>query len=413
MSFYAAIGQSIAVDSREAGKEAASRALQGLERSEAKAGGKPAVSRVPPVFAWLMVSDTYSPADVLAGVNDELGNLPVMGFSTSRELTSAGRSRRSVVLVLMGGAGLQARVGYAPEFSQDARLSVDNLARSLQPNPEKREVLLVSADGISGDAAEMCRALSEAGGPASGISAAGCLAGGEVWRGRTYQAGGRVVGSGALVGAVLSGDLVLGQGAGHGWLPVGSVSRVTRVQNNWVRALDGRPVSEVYADLFGVPARDWVRMPLNDLVRIYPLGLQETGGLELRSPLRMEVDGSLRMSAGILEGRRVEVMIGSADRCRQAAADAARQALEALGPARPRLAVVLADAAWHALLELEPTAEIEAIRSVIGADVPIAGGYTFGQITRPEPTGPVRLLNQHILVLLFAAATVEAADVIA
>ena len=75
--------------------------------------------------------------------------------------------------------------------------------------------------------------------------------------------------------------------------------------------------------------------------------------------------------------------------------------------------MVLIDSAWHTLLELEPDAEIEAIRSVIGPEVPIAGGYTLGQITRSERSAPLQLLNQHILVLLFAAARVESADILA
>jgi hypothetical protein len=408
MSFQTSIGQSSATGGRDAGKEAAARALESLGRGEHKGSARPAGKPVPPAFAWLMASDAYPFGEVLAGVAEVLGNLPVLGFSTSRELTPAGRARRTVVVALFGGAGLQARAGFAAEFSQDARLSAQNILRTLHPDPQNHEILLAAADGISGDATELCRALSETGCPA-----AGCLAGGEVWRGRTFQAGGRSSGSGALAAAVLSGDIVLGQGSAHGWLPVGMISRVTRVQDNWVRTLDNRPASEVYADLFGVPARDWVRMPMNDLVRIYPLGLQQPDGLELRAPLRMEADGSLRMNAVVPEGRRVEVMVGSPERCRQAAVEAARQALQALGPARPRLALALIDAAWHTLLELEPAAEIDAIRSVIGPDVPIAGGYTFGQITRPDVSGPIRLLNQHILVLLFAPSTVETGGIIA
>jgi hypothetical protein len=119
------------------------------------------------------------------------------------------------------------------------------------------------------------------------------------------------------------------------------------------------------------------------------------------------------MNAAIAEGRRVEVMVGSPDRCRQAAAEAAREALRALGPSRPGLAMVLVDSAWHTLLELEPSAEVDAVRSVIGAEVHIAGGYTFGQITRPDRSAPIRLLNEHILVLLFAASRVETTDVVA
>lgn len=410
MTLSASIGHSSAADAREAGKQAAAQALEGL--SAAPAAGtrahRPPAGRAAPVFAWLMASDAYPAADVLAGVAEVLGNLPLVGFSTSRELVASGRVRRSVVLALLGGTDVHARHGWGSDFAQHPRDCLQNVLRSLHPDPANGELLLLAADGISGGADLLAQDLSPLGFPV-----AGCLSGGEVWRGRTYQMSGRNSGSGGLAAAVLSGDIVVGQGAAHGWQPVGSLARITRVHQDWVRTIDDQPASEFYARLFGAPASAWARMPLNDLVRIYPLGVQEPEGLTLRSPLRMEADGSLRMNAAVAEGRRIEVMVGSPDRCRQAAGDAARQALQALGPTRPRLALVLADAAWHTLLELEPQAEVEAVRQVIGPNVPLCGGYTFGQLTRPRPDAPVSFLNQHLLVLLFGSRSVDAGDVIA
>jgi hypothetical protein len=198
----------------------------------------------------------------------------------------------------------------------------------------------------------------------------------------------------------------------HGWQPVGALARLTRVQGHWVRTLDGQPASETYARLFGYPARDWSHSPLCDLVRLYPLGVPEQEGIVVYSPLRIEVDGSLRMNRVLPEGKTVDFMVGSPETCRQAATQAAEQALQALGPTRPRLAVLLVDAAWQTLLDLEPQAEVNAVRQVIGDDVPIIGGYTFGQIA-PSPPGVLKMLNQHILVLLFGVKNVEVGDVIA
>lgn len=383
MTISASIGESHAPEGREAGREAARQALDKLGQTA-------------PVFAWLMVSHTYLTADVVTGVAEVFGNLPMLGFSTSRELTSAGRTRRSVTVALLGGTGFRARSGWWGEYVQDTRQAVQHMLRSLHPDAQTQETLLLVADGFNGDADALIRLMSQ-----GGCAVAGCLSGGEVSRGRTFQIGGRNSGSRSLSAAVLSGDVIVGQGFAHGWAPVGAVARISRVQNGWVRSIDNQPPGELYARLFGSQPRDWLYPPLNDLVRLYPLGVQQEGSLVVRSPLHMEADGSLRMNALLSEGQRVEMLIGSPDRCRQAAADAARQALQALGPSRPRLAILLVDAAWHSLMELEPLAEIEAVQSVIGAGVPIAGGYTFGQITRTSSSEKVRLYNQHILVLLF------------
>ena len=76
------------------------------------------------------------------------------------------------------------------------------------------------------------------------------------------------------------------------------------------------------------------------------------------------------------------------------------QAALDLGDAKPAFALVLVDIAWQMLLKANPGAEIAAVQNILGPNIPIAGGYTLGQIVRGDETGP-SFLNQHILVILF------------
>jgi len=88
----------------------------------------------------------------------------------------------------------------------------------------------------------------------------------------------------------------------------------------------------------------------------------------------------------------------------QAAAQAAaRQAVAALEGAKPALALVLVDLAWQMLFEAQPGAEIAAVQEMLGAEVPIAGGYTLGQIV-PGGEGTPQFLNQHMVVVVFGEA---------
>ena len=81
---------------------------------------------------------------------------------------------------------------------------------------------------------------------------AGCLAGGDTRIGKTYQLGGSKYGKGGLAGAFITGsDLKVGVGSAHGWQPVGASFKITSVRGPWVRSLDGKPASEVYAEMFG------------------------------------------------------------------------------------------------------------------------------------------------------------------
>jgi hypothetical protein len=179
---------------------------------------------------------------------------------------------------------------------------------------------------------------------------------------------------------------------------------VTRSRGFWVRTLDGRPASEAYAHLFGYPARDWAFPPLNHLARLYPLGLEQLDkSLVLRSPMRVEADGSFRMNAAVNDGTEAYLMVGSLSTCQQAASAAAGQAVAALEGARPVLALVLADIAWQMLFEAQAGADISAVQAALGTDIPIAGGYTLGQII-PHRSASPQFLNQHMVVIVFGEA---------
>jgi len=181
---------------------------------------------------------------------------------------------------------------------------------------------------------------------------------------------------------------------------------VTRSRGFWLRTLDGRPASETYAELFGYPAREWAFPPLNYLTRLYPLGVQQGDEMIVRSPIRVEADGSFRMNAPIRDGIDAYLLVGSYASCERAARQAAQNALLQLGNTKPAFALVLADISWQMLLKSNPGIEIAAIQEILGTDIPIAGGYTLGQITPIEGATP-KFLNQHIVVIVFGEQTEE------
>jgi hypothetical protein len=126
--------------------------------------------------------------------------------------------------------------------------------------------------------------------------------------------------------------------------------------------------------------------------------------LLLRSILRVEIDGSLRMSAPVPEGAVVHLMTGDPDACLTAARDAAEQALFALGSARPLLAIAFIDAAWQTLFATRPSQVTDVLKAALSG-LPLVGAYTFGQLVRPRLDEPPVLHNQNIAVVVFGEAT--------
>jgi hypothetical protein len=107
------------------------------------------------------------------------------------------------------------------------------------------------------------------------------------------------------------------------------------------------------------------------------------------------------MNAPVRDGADAFVLVGSRTSCEEAARQATQQALRELDGVKPAFALVLVDIAWQMLLKATPGAEIAAIQEIIGEQVPIAGGYTLGQVVPGNETTAPGFLNQHIVVILF------------
>jgi hypothetical protein len=381
MTLSVAVGQAQALNGREAGLQATHYALNSL-------------GSVNPTLGFVIASHQYQARDVISGVSSLLGETPLIGLSSPVGLTDAGLHPNSVVVAFLNG-DFQAETHWIPGYAQSGREAGNQLSKQLV-DKEAIRALLLFADGFNGDADQLCSALP------NGIPLAGALSSGDLHTGHSYQLAGPQTGTGALTAAVLRGDLRVGIGHAHGWNPVGSQFRVTRSRGFWLRTLDGRPASETYAQLFGYPAREWAFPPLSHLARLYPLGVEQGDQMIVRSPIRVEADGSFRMNAPVRDGVDAYLLVGSRASCEKAAQQAAQQAMQQLGGKQPVFALILVDIAWEMLLKSHPGAEIAAVQDILGKDVPIAGGYTLGQIVPGKDTGTPQLLNQHIVVIAFA-----------
>lgn len=380
MTLIASVGSAQALDGREAGLQATHQALNRLGTNT-------------PGLGIVIASHQYRAVEVLNGVSSLLGDTPLIGFSSPAGLTREGQRPHSVVVALLSG-DFQTETVWLPGYAQSGRETAARVESHASARVERQSILFF-ADGFNGDAEQFCNSLPP------GLSINGALSSGDLHTGNTYQMVGSQTGSGGLTAAFLRGGINVGVGADHGWDPVGNQFRVTRSRGFWVRTLDGRPASEAYANLFGYPARDWAFPPLSYLARLYPLGMEQQDGLVVRAPIRVEADGSFRMNAMIRDGADAFLLVGSRASCERAAKSAAQHALLKLGDSKPRLALVLVDVAWQMLLKAQPGAEIAAVQEILGESVPVAGGYTLGQVVTTDEESKPKFLNQHIVVIVF------------
>ena len=380
MTLVGSTGSAQALDGREAGLQAAHQALN-------------RIGAYAPGFAMVVASHQYQAREVLNGITSLLGDTPVLGFSSPAGLTNEGQQPHAVVVALLGG-DFQAETQWLPGFAQSGRETAAKIMQHAAARVERQSIICF-ADGFNGDAEQFCAAI-----PANSNPIAGGLSSGDLHTGNTFQISGNQTGIGGMAAAYLRGNIRMGVGYDHGWDPIGRQFRVTRARGFWLRTLDGRPASETYAELFGYPAREWAFPPLSHLARLYPLGVEQGDDLIVRSPIRVEADGSFRMNASIRDGIDAYLLVGSRATCEKAARQATQQALLQLEGAKPVMAFVLVDVAWQMLLKANPGAEISAIQEILGTKVPIAGGYTLGQIVPGDHASP-QFLNQHMAVIIF------------
>jgi hypothetical protein len=387
MPISIAIGQAQSHSGYQAAHEAASQALR-------------AAGKASPALAWVIVAGDYPVEQVLKGAIEALENTPLVGMYTPAGITSDGLLTRGVLVALIAGEGIQAQADWLAGDVVESASAIQRLFERFTTENSPGDLVFIAADGLNVDEGRLFKSL-----PQGDFLIAGSLVWGDLDHGQTVQIGGKGAGGGGIAVARMAGKFRAGVGVGMGWQPTGARVRVTGAKGAWVRSLDGRPALEAYARFFSVPERDWGFSPLRELVRLYPLGLDVgQAGIQVRSPLLAEADGSLRMNLATPQNSLASILVSSAEYCLAAAKQAAQGALEALGAARPVLALVFPDAAWLTLLEGKSGAEIEAVRTVIGPDVPVAGGYTYGQIYQPKPGAAVELLNQHIQVILLGQA---------
>jgi hypothetical protein len=386
MAIRAVIGRAQALDGRDAAILAVRQALEQIGRDK-------------PVLAYVLASHHYPIQSVASGISSELSDVPLFGFSTLGELSDQGYSQRTVIVVLICG-DIQARADWWSGYAENGRDATRGLTQTFQLT-RSQGVLLLAADGVNGDAQQLCSSL-----PQGDYQLFGSLAGGDVGLRRTYQMGGRKSGVNGLGAALIIGEkLIAGVGVGHGWVGLDKFFPVTESNDLWLKAINQCSPADLYAEWLGYSADDWRTSPLNQLARLYPLGVRDpqSQNLTIRSPLCIdEVDGSLQLHGAIAEGSEVCLMIGSSQACLRAAEDAAHQALSELGGLKPALALVSVDVSWHMLMQAQPGIEIAALRRVIGEDVPIAGGYTYGQFLKAQQSP--QFLNQHLAILLLAEA---------
>ncbi|MGK5679660.1 FIST signal transduction protein [Actinoplanes sp. URMC 104] len=374
------VGQSSAPDSRKAGSEAAAEAIGGRETKA--------------VFVFASVAHDL-PA-LLSGVRLECGpDAEIVGATTMGELGSAGTTSGGVAVAALGGDGFTVQARAARISRNDPRAAGAAAAEALHGLDDENQVLVLFADGLSGQPHEIVRGAYTAVG--AGVPLVGGFAADDRRFQQTYQFIGDEVLTGSVVGLALGSDGPIGIGVAHGWRRIEPPMVVTKSSGPHIYQLDGEPALDVLLRRNNLEGS--ADQLFNGGRALQPLGLSRRSGEDIRvihagDDEARTVWGTADVPQGalvwLMEGDRQAMLDGAAWSCTEAIAR-----LDGLPP----LGVLAFDCGgrWAGLVEGGIEQEIQAMRTAL-SDAPFAGFYTLGEIARVRGA-----LGTHALTLVTLA----------
>lgn len=196
-------------------------------------------------------------------------------------------------------------------------------------------------------------------------------------------------------------DLEVGYGSVGGWDNFGAERLVTRSEGNVLYELDGQSALDLYKMYLGDKAAE---LPGSAL--LFPLGLKfdEDSDTIVRTVLAVDEEkNSMTFAGDIPEGCYVRLMKANFDKLIEGANLAAEHTTQKGGSSsNDKLALLISCVGRKLILGQRIDEEVEAVQSVLGNDVTIAGFYSYGEISPVVESSRCELHNQTMTITTFA-----------
>ena len=354
----------------------------------AEAAVKQALRAVPkPTLAVAFASIRLDQAKVHKALCRHLDPAILTGGSCYAEITNAGVSRGSVVVLLLSGPGLKAEFSVS-ETSEDCRRTGLCLAGGVSgPGRAGRAVSLVFGSISTGYEQRMVDAIAEKLSPAPVFGGLTCGAYDlgmnhpDFWT--TYQyCGCELTKKGARLASLEFPEGVkLAFGYGHGWEPVGEELTITRAEGPVVYELNGVPAIEFYRQFLGRDAREKF---FELMVQRYGFSLaaHDAGKTVIKMPVSCDFKkGAITyFPSEDLQGRKVRLIQASRTSLIEGARRAAAECAALRPGKKPAFVFMVSCCSRSHILHSRVNDELEAVRGVFGREVPVFGLYSGGEI---------------------------------
>ncbi len=375
-----------------------------VEKLVAEARARWPRGALPPSVGVVFAGIHVDHAALLLGLRGAWPGLRVVGCTTDGEAASPdGFAEDSIALTLLGSEDVGLGVGVGRGLGTDAARAAEDAVREASraagaPARPLRAVVAL-ADSLTASGAALVDALQDAAG--ADVPVLGGTAGDQLQFRGTYQLFDDEVLQDAVVALAFSGPVTLAHGVASGWRPVGPSVEVTGAAGNVVQALGGRPALRFYQDYIGP------RDPLGE----HALAVYEAEDeiSYMRAPLATDPEtGAITFTGDVPVGARVRLTeftrAAVLEGCETSIERARRRFQDAVGPdGAPALAWFFSCAGRKEALGTWSAREFGLVREHLGAEVPVAGFYAYGEIAPLAPGEPSRFHAETFVTLLLGS----------
>jgi len=301
----------------------------------------------------------------------------------------------SVVLAAFASEHVDMAVGVSDGLAADVDAAVGTAVRqALAGSAREPRVCIVLADGFAGDVQLTLDAVARL--LPNGVVVVGGVSARQDFQLLTpsYQVGNDTVVANGIAVMVLSGDFAFSTAVRTGLRPLGGQGTVTRSELGRLMEIDGRPALEFtgrYMDTTG-PAT------FGNLLAVFEAGADD---FYLRAIQPAPDSGSIAVPGLIPVGARVRLTTASTDDLLTGTASSLDAAVAAFPEdATVEAALIFSCAVRRFLLGTKTRKEAELARSALGAELPLAGVYCFGEVGPIAGTATSQFLNETFVTLL-------------
>jgi hypothetical protein len=325
--------------------------------------------------------------------------IQLAGTTAAGEMSSIlGLREDSIALVLFASDQVDVTVGLGLDADTDPRGAAVRAVAQARAATTREPRLCIALPTVGVDPAVLVEAVQALLGPDVPILGGGAAPNDvrDPWGG-SYQFVGDTITQSGLAILLLSGSLAFSFGVDTGWRPLGPRAIVTRASPTQVIEIDGRPAIDFYERRVGP----------GDPAIANPLAVFETGSdrFFLRAPVTYDRDtGAVTFFGGVPEGSDVQLTMAATNEVFEGTRSAVSTAMRDFPAGRsPEGALVFSCAIRKLVLGTRAGREIEMTRDLVGAGLPVAGFYCFGEIAPISPANAVRFHNDTIVAVLLGA----------